>query len=121
MELTYHTEIIEGGLEIQVPDLEMDPQPEESLRKYGMMREDWMKVHRKTDYTTMSLLGSLKSHLIQVQTEAEQRLEELEQQMAKEEGVTEALKATDQMAWVRKMNNIRQRAEEIVLAEIVHQ
>ena len=68
----------------------------------------------------MLLSGELKKHLLLIQEQAEGRFDLLVEQMAKQEGVTEKLKAQDQMLWVRKMNNIRNAAEEIVLNEIVY-
>ncbi len=68
----------------------------------------------------MLLSGELKKHLLMIQEQAEEKFDLLVEQMAKREGVTEQLKAQDQMLWVRKMNNIRNVAEEIVLKEVVY-
>ena len=69
---------------------------------------------------TLTLLsGKLKEHLLMIQEQAEERFDLLVEQMAKQEGVTEQLKAQDQMLWVRRMNNLSARAEEIVREEII--
>ena len=84
------------------------------------MRKNYLKEHRKGIYSGMVLSGELKAHCLMIQEQAEERMELLTEQMAKSEGVNEELKAKDQMSWVAKMNNIRQSAEEIVLAELVY-
>ena len=71
-------------------------------------------------YQGMILAGELKAHCLEIQEQAEQRMEALSEQMAKAEGVNEELKAADQMKWVAKMNNIRHSAEEIVLTELIY-
>ena len=71
-------------------------------------------------YCAMLLSGRLKEHLLMIQEQAEERFDLLVEQMAEKEGVTEVLKAQDQMLWVRRMNNIRARAEEIVREEIIY-
>ena len=84
------------------------------------MRKNFLKEHRRGIYQGMILTGELKAHCLQVQEQAEQRMELLTGQMAKSEGVNEELKAADQMGWVAKMNNIRHSAEEIVLTELIY-
>ena len=103
-----------------IPNLIPDPEPEGELRKYGLMRKNYLKEYRGGIYQAMVLSGTLKEHLLLVQEQAETRLEGLVEQMAVMEGVTGKLKTQDQMLWVRRMNNIRARAEEIVLKEIVY-
>ncbi len=78
-----------------------------------------MENHRRGIYSGLLLSGELKKHLLTIQEQAEERFDLLVEQMAKQEGVTEQLKAQDQMLWVRRMNNIRARAEEIVREEII--
>ena len=77
-------------------------------------------ISEKAPSAVASVEGTLKTHLMQVQEEALAMMERLTEQMAKSEGVTEELKAKDQMAWVRRMNNIRNRAEEIVNSELIY-
>ena len=103
-----------------VPNLIPNPEPEEALAKYGLMRRNYLKEHRRGVYSGMLMTGKLKVHCLEIQRQAEERMDFLTEQMAKTEGVDEALKASDQMKWVRRMNNIRARAEEIVLIEIVY-
>ena len=103
-----------------IPNLIPDPEPEGELRKFGLMRKHYLKEHRGGIYQGMVLSGTLKEHLLLVQEQAESRFDVLVEQMAEREGVNEQLKAQDQMLWVRRMNNIRNVAEEIVLKEIVY-
>jgi hypothetical protein len=84
-----------------------------------MMRRNFLKDHHKGVYSAMLMRGKLKEHLLLIQEQAEARFDLLVDLMAAQEGVTEKLKAEDQMLWVRKINNIRASAEEIVVQEIV--
>ena len=115
MNLTY-----EKNGDYLIPMLQMDEQPEGMLTKYGLMRKNYLQEHKKGIYTGLLLKGKLKEHLLAIQEQAEQRMELLTAQMAKAEGVTEELKATNQMKWVGMMNNIRHSAEEIVLKELIY-
>lgn len=94
------------------------------LRKAGArpmnMRQNYLKERHKGIYTGMVLNGTLMEHLLEVQERAEKAYKWLVEQMARVEGVTEELKATDQMEWVRWMNNVRMRAEEIVGEQIIY-
>ncbi len=103
-----------------IPNLIPDQEPEGELRKFGLMRKSYLENHRRGIYSGLLLSGKLKEHLLSVQEQAEEMFDLLVKQMAEREGVTERLKAQDQMLWVRRMNNIRVRAEEIVLYEIVY-
>lgn len=114
-----------GGTYIRVgdyfiPDLVLDDEPEYQIGKYGRMREHYLKEHRRTDYAELKLSGKLDEHLAEIDQTCNERMERIVKQMAEREGVTEALKASDQMAWIGAMNNIRNRAEEIVLSEVVY-
>ncbi len=112
MKLTYHDE--NGYL---IPDLIA---PESSaVGAWGMRRLAYLRQHRRPIYSGMLMTGTLNAHLEEIDHAAEEMLELLMEQMAKREGVTEQLKAEDQMAWVQAMNGIRNRAEEIVLAELI--
>lgn len=88
--------------------------------KYGRMRLRHLKEHRKVLYNTLLLDGELIKHLNELDDTANQRMELLTLQMKEQQGVNEALKARDQMAWVGAMNNIRNAAEEIVLSELIY-
>ena len=103
-----------------IPNLIPDPEPEGELRKFGLMRKSYLENHRRGIYSGLLLSGELKKHLLMIQAQAEERFEILVEQMAKQEGVTEQLKAQDQMLWVRRMNCIRARAEEMVREEIIY-
>lgn len=102
-----------------IPNLVPDPEPEGELRKFGLMRKFYLENQRRGIYSSLLLSGELKKHLLMVQEQAEERLDLLVEQMAKQEGMTEQLKAQDQMLWVRRTNNIMARAEEIVREEII--
>ena len=106
--------------EYLLPNLVMDPQPEGEIGIWGWRRKRYLKEHRKGTYNAMLLQGTLTQHLIDTNTEALDLMESLVKQMAKAEGVTEELKRRNQLGWVRRMNNIRNRAEEIVRNELIY-
>lgn len=97
-----------------------NPEPEGELRKFGLMRKSYLENYKRGIYSGLLLSGELKKHLLMIQEQAEKRFDLLVEQMAEKEGVTEQLKAENQMLWVQRMNNIRARAEEIVRAEIIY-
>jgi hypothetical protein len=103
-----------------IPDIEMDTQPTESISKYGMMRKSFLREHQKGTYNSLLLQNRLTAHLLEIDRTAREQIEQTVKQMAAAEGVTEELKAHDQMAWVGQMNNIRHRAEEAVIADLIH-
>lgn len=103
-----------------IPNLILDSEPEGELRKFGLMRKSYLENHRRGIYVELLLSGELKEYLLLIQEQAEEKYDLLVEQMAKQEGVTEQLKVQNQMLWVRKTNNIRNTAEEIVLNEIVY-
>lgn len=103
-----------------IPDLELPPMPDYQIGKYGRMRRTYLKEHRPILYTNLVVEGTLFEDLADVDKRCNERMEYLCTAMAKQEGVTEALKAADQMEWVRRMNSIRNRAEEIILTELVY-
>ena len=88
--------------------------------KYGIMRKTYLKGHRPAMYSLYMLGDRLTAHLNAVDDEAQDRMETLVSQMMDKQGITEELKARDQMAWVETVNNIRNAAEEIVLKELVY-
>ena len=102
-----------------IPNLIPDPEPEGELRKFGLMRKSYLENHRRGIYSGLLLSGELKKHLLVIQKNAEERFDLLVRQMAEREGVMEQLKAQDQMLWVKRMNSIRARAEEVVREEII--
>ena len=114
-----------GGTYTQVgdyllPDLIIDEAEQQPVGKYGRMRKRYLKEHRPMLITDLLLSGKLDQHLTEIDRACTERMELLTRQMADREAVTEALKAADQMEWVRRMNNIQNRAEEIVLNELVY-
>jgi DNA helicase IV len=90
------------------------------LEDTDKLHRDYIKEHKSVQYTNQTLSCKLCSYLADVDEQAEERLKIIMKQMTKMEGVTEQLKADNQVLWIRKMNNIRHRAEEIVLKEIVY-
>ena len=106
--------------DVLIPDLVMDPQPEGEIGVWGWRRKRYLKEHRKGVYNAMLLNGTLTQHLIDTNEAAFDLMDSLVKQMAKKEGVTEVLKRQDQMEWVRRMNNIRNRAEEIVRNDLIY-
>ena len=90
------------------------------IGKYGRMHLNYLKQHHRTLYTSLVLNGTLWEHLSEIDQSCNERLARIIPAMARREGVTETLKASDQMEWVRRMNSIRNRAEEIILTELVY-
>ena len=101
-----------------LPDLELNDE-EPVYGKYGIMRKQFLKEHRSARYQYLVLTGKLTEHLNQVDKEVREKVEILVEQMAEQWGVTKELKMQDQMEWVRKMNNIRSRAVEIIDVELI--
>ena len=101
-----------------LPDLEINEE-EPTYGKYGIMRKQFLKEHRSARYQYLVLTGKLTEHLNQVDKEVREKVEILVEQMAEQWGVTDELKMQDQMEWVRKMNNIRSRAVEIIDVELI--
>ena len=101
-----------------LPDLVLNE--EAMYGKYGMLRKQFLKEYRSAKYQYLLLTGKLTEHLNQIDQEAREQMEILMEQMAEKQGVTEKLKAQDQMEWVRLMNNIKISAEEIVLKNLVY-
>ncbi len=87
--------------------------------RFGMMYHDYLRNHKRVTYSGLMLSGKLKAHVENIDRQAEEMFSLLVEQMKQAEGVTEQLKATDQMKWVGIMNNIRNRAEEIVKSEVL--
>ena len=101
-----------------LPDLEINAE-EPTYGKYGIMRKQFLKEYRSAKYQYLVLTGKLTEHLNQVDKEAREKVEMLVEQMAEQWGVTEELKMQNQMEWVRRMNNIKANAEEIVYKNII--
>lgn len=104
-----------------LPDLLLPREEIASYGKYGRLRKQFLKEHRRATYTTLLTTGQLTRHLNEIDAEAQRMVQRLTAQMAQAQGVTEQLKAANQMAWVGAMNNIRNAVEEIVMAEHIYQ
>ena len=115
MDITYRTE----G-DYLIPNIFANEEPEQTLTKYGMLRESFLKNNHKGIYTGKLLAGTLKEHCLDIQGQAENMVEQLTKQLMAVEGISEDLKSYDQMEWVRRMNSIRNKGDEIVLKEIVY-
>ena len=103
-----------------IPDIEL-PERNYEIGKYGRMRRRYLKEHRKIQYTTMILDGTLYDHLEQIDRICNDRIETMVIAMKKQQGITEELKARDQLAWVGAMNNIRSCAEDVILQELIYE
>jgi len=111
--LTYHRE----G-DYLIPNLIAPESP--NIGIWGQRRKNYLKKNRSGIYTGMLLSGELNAHLQETERAATEMLSRLVESMAKREGVTEQLKAEDQMEWVRRMNAIRSAAEEVVLSDLIY-
>ena len=103
-----------------LPNLLPPQEPQIPLGKYALMRRRFLQQSRKVAYTNLLTTGQLHSHLMEIEQTARNRIEQIVSQMAQAEGVTEELKATDQMKWVGLMNNFRAAAEEQILQELIY-
>ncbi len=114
MELTY-TE--RNG--IMYPDLALPEQTNYPIGKYGKMRLDYLKKHRRGTYTTLLTSCTLNQHLYEIEQEAKRQIDLTLSRLVKDRGVTEELKATNPLLWVQEMNNAKHDAEEIVMNETI--
>ena len=103
-----------------IPNLLPPEGSDAPLGKYGRLRRTFLKEHHNSIYTAMLMDGSLWDHLHEIDQSCKKHLDHIISRMAEQENVTETLKAADQMEWVRRMNSIHNRAEEIVLHELVY-
>ena len=106
--------------DVLIPNLSIGEAEQRPIGKYGRMRKRYLKEQHPAIFSKLLLSGKLYPHLMEIDEACEGRIELLVLQMAKREGVTEALKAADQMAGVARMNSIHSRAEEIVLHELIY-
>lgn len=120
-DITNHTEITYTQVgNYLLPNLTLDPQPEGEIGVWGWRRKMYLKERRKGTYNALLMKGMLTQHLIDTNEAALNVMETLAKQMAAAEGVTEDLKRRDQMAWVGRMNSIRNRADEIMRNELIY-
>ena len=103
-----------------IPVLTLSSEEQRPIGKCGRMHRDYLKEYRQLCYNDLILSGQLWTYLVVLNEQAQNRLEVIIDQMKASEGVTEELKAADQMAWVGAMNSIRNRAEEIILREMIY-
>ncbi len=103
-----------------LPNLNLSEADKTPIGRYGRMRMNYLQENRPGLYTRLLLSGKLYNHLSEIDQTCQDRLDRMIPQMAKAEGVNEALKAYDPMAWVGRMNSIHHRAEETILAELIY-
>ncbi|MFG6368946.1 MAG: TnpV protein [Lachnospiraceae bacterium] len=103
------------------PNLEFPKDEDPHYGKYGSMRLNYIKKHKKGLYSSLRMEGRLISHLNEIDDAANEQMEILVQQLMKHQGITENLKSEDWLGWVRAVNNIRNAAEEIVCNELIYQ
>ncbi len=113
MELTYRKE----G-DYLLPDLEAPESPK--IGRFGMLHHTYLRNTKRAVFTGLLISGKAKSYFEEIDRQAEEMFSQLVEKMTKAEGVTEELKRKDQLAWVRAKNSIRNRAEEIVLKELIY-
>ena len=106
---------------IKLPNLILPQDKEIHFGRYAEMHRKYLKEHHKPYYTSLKMQCKLDSHLNEIQTRASEMESRLMKQMAKQEGLTEALKAQNMMAWVQGMNDLKSRVQEIVMTEVIYQ
>ena len=104
-----------------LPDLDLPEKASAPIGRYGRMRKAYLEEHRPGLYERLLLSGKLYEHLVEIDACCAERMDRMVSQMAEAEGVTEHLKARNQIAWVGRMNSIRQRAEEMILQELIYE
>ena len=103
-----------------IPNIVLSQSGNQPIGKYGRMRMKYLKEQRSIIYHQLILSGKLSSHLVEIDQTCQERLDRMIPEMKKAENVSEALKAADQMEWVRRVNNIHNRVEEILLDELIY-
>lgn len=103
-----------------LPDLTVSDTKEYIIGKYGSLRRQFLKKHHKSYYTYLLMTGKITEHLAEIDETCHNCMKRMVSKMAKQEGITEQLKADNQMLWVQKMNSIHGRAEEFVVREYVY-
>ena len=96
-------------------------QKEHKIGKYGLLHRDYIKQHKRGTYTTLLTEGRLNAHLHEIDVQANEMVEAIVANLARERGIDEELKASDAIKWVAEMNSIKASAEEIVLREVIYQ
>ena len=109
-----------GADGLYYPDLELPEGTHYEIGRFGRMRGEYLKNHRRGEYIRLLMDGKLNEYLHEVDEECYERMELLVEQMKAGAGITEELKARDQMKWVRLMNNVRSSVEEIIIRELIY-
>ena len=102
------------------PVIDYPKQPAGDIGKYGSMRRTYLEKHRPAAYQMMILEGTLKQHLLDVNEQAHEMLEQLIESMKRSEKITEQLKSSNQLEWVQRMNSIKHRAEDVIKTELIY-
>ena len=113
--ITYHKE----G-DYYIPNFVIEEQEKITLNKYGKMRLNYLKEHKKAEYSIMLMDGTLNSHLKETQETATERVEQIIKQLKVKSNLTENMKNTNMLYWVGMMNNFKNQAEEIVFNELIY-
>ena len=119
--------IIENGIKYELKGEQYYPIfsetniTEHHTGKYGLLHRDYIKQHHKGRYTTLLTEGRLNAHLHEIDVQANEMVEAIVANLARERGIDEELKVSDALRWVDEMNNIKESAEEIVLREVIYQ
>ena len=113
--IEYH---LEG--DYYIPNLIMSKQEKITLNKYGRMRLKYLKEHKKSDYTIMLMSGTLSTHLKEIQETADNRVQQIINELKAKSNLTEDMKNTDMLYWVGTMNSIKAQAEEMVFSEVIY-
>ena len=103
-----------------LPDLILPDETEYHIGQFGLIRKNYLKNHRKGFYTSLLTTGKLHEHLYEIDQAANERMEIIIMKMAVNENVTEKLKADNQLLWIQKMTNIRNRVHEIIREELIY-
>ena len=117
--------IIENGIkyelcgDIYYPMLKLNEQTNYQIGKYGLLHRDYIKQHKRGAYTTLLTEGKLNAHLHEIDVQANEMVEAIVANLARERGIDEELKTRDMLKWVAEMNNIKASAEEIVLMKVI--
>ena len=115
----YNIEYVKVG-SYYLPNLVLEPEEKITLNKYGLLRLDYLKKHKKAEYTIMFMNMTLNKHLKEVQEQSQARVNELIEQLKAKSDLTEDMKNTDMLYWVGTMNVIKNQAEDIVLKELIY-
>lgn len=103
-----------------IPNLVLEPQRKINLNKYGRLRLNYLKTHKKAEYTILFMENELINHLEEIQETAKRRVEDIIKSLKEQSNLTEDMKNSDQLYWVGMMNNFKNQAEEIVLKELIY-